>query len=110
MPNSLGLYSERTGRVRHVDARAGLPRECETALPSGLALLFEKAGRARQLDARTGLHCFILFVQDKGHVALHADETFGSGMPGIVQTVPVSNKVKTQWESRPVNTRCEHEV
>ncbi len=58
--------------------RESARRRCQAASHS-LALLFEKAGRARQLDARTGLHCFILFVPDRRHVAQHADETFGSG-------------------------------
>ena len=79
LPDSLGFCSERTGRARSIDARAGLSREFEAALPCGLALLFEKNGRVRRLDARTGLHVCFLFLQDKRHVALHTDETFGSG-------------------------------
>ena len=61
-------------------------------MPCGLALLFEKNGRARRLDARTGLHVCFLFVQDKGHVALHTDETFGDEKSGIVQTEAVLDK------------------
>ena len=61
LPCSLLLYLERTGRALHVDVRAGLSRECETALPCGFALLFEKADLARRLGARARLHCFISF-------------------------------------------------
>ncbi len=94
LPNSLVLYSERTGRVRHVDVRAGLPRECEAALPSGLALLFEKAGRAsaRRADWTALFYSFPFRTRSTSHYT-QTKRSVRDEMSGIVQAVAVSDKV-----------------